>query len=260
MLSPMVRCGRGRSAGSRSRSRAAARRRRGRTLRLPTRMSPLVMSIMRLTIRIVVLPQPDGRLARRSTRRHGQGEPSTRGLSGIALRRLDELQLDGLGVAGRPSDWACVDAQRGPGRERMIQNASSPTHRPRGGLRGVLQRVVQRRQRAPTPGRARWRPASRRTRRSWAAAGRVYAEHGAVRPPRTPSTPERPSLPWPRRTRPSCARRRPPRARQVLARQHAGWPASSSTSIATSPISRGARVQSRGRRGRRPAAAARLEL
>ena len=54
--------GRGRSAGSRSRSRGAARRAGacGPTRRR-RRMSPLVISIMRLTRRIaVVLPQPDG--------------------------------------------------------------------------------------------------------------------------------------------------------------------------------------------------------
>ena len=54
--------GTGRSAGSRSRSRAAARTGlRSRTLLPPIRMSPSVMSIIRLTIRIaVVLPQPEG--------------------------------------------------------------------------------------------------------------------------------------------------------------------------------------------------------
>src|ERR671923_147544 len=42
-------------------SRRSAASSRSRTLRPPTRMSPSVMSIIRLTIRIaVVLPQPDG--------------------------------------------------------------------------------------------------------------------------------------------------------------------------------------------------------
>ena len=54
--------GRGRPAGSRSRSRAAAGPARGRApTRSPIRMSPSVISTVRLTIRIaVVLPQPDG--------------------------------------------------------------------------------------------------------------------------------------------------------------------------------------------------------
>ena len=44
-------------------------------------------------------------------------------------------------------------------------------------------------------------------------AVQVGADDRAVRPPRTPSKPERPSLPWPRRTRPSGARAAPSRVR-----------------------------------------------
>ena len=59
---PRSGAGRGRSAGSRSRSHAAAPPAGApSTLRPSSRMSPSLMSIMRLTIRIaVVLPQPDG--------------------------------------------------------------------------------------------------------------------------------------------------------------------------------------------------------
>ncbi len=69
-------------------------------------MSPLVMSIIRLTIRIaVVLPQPDGPTSTQiSTGRDGQRE-LVHGIAvgaGVALRRRVELQLNSLAVAGRP--------------------------------------------------------------------------------------------------------------------------------------------------------------
>ena len=54
----------------------------------------------------------------------------------------------------------------------------------------------------PARDRARWRSASRRTRRSSAAADRAGRCRSRC-PRRTPSSPSRPLLPWPRSTRPS---------------------------------------------------------
>ena len=64
------------------------------------------MSIIRLTIRIaVVLPQPDGptstQISPAGTVRERLVDGGGVG-AGIDLRRLDELQLDGFAVAGRP--------------------------------------------------------------------------------------------------------------------------------------------------------------
>ena len=69
-------------------------------------MSPLVMSIIRLTIRIaVVLPQPDGptstQISPAGTVRLSAVDGRVVG-AGVDLRRLGELQLDRFAVAGRP--------------------------------------------------------------------------------------------------------------------------------------------------------------
>ena len=144
--------GTGRSAGSRSRCRAAGRpASRSLTLRPPSRMSPEVMSIIRLTIRIaVVLPQPDGPTSTQiSPGRDGQAERVDGGLSrrrGSAWspRRTPARPLRGSRTAPR-TGRSVSESRGGPGEG---SGGCYPVTRSRrtagGGVRGVLERVVER--------------------------------------------------------------------------------------------------------------------
>ena len=97
---------------------------------------------------------------------------------------------------------------------RIAGFRSEPGGAPRGRVGGVLERVVERRE-------LRRRPVQRRGGQPVGEPGvlgqqravEVGADDRAVRPPRTPSKPERPSLPWPFRTRPSGRSPAPSRVR-----------------------------------------------
>ena len=83
-------------------SRRSSAGRRSFTLLPSSRMSPVVMSIMRLTIRMaVVLPQPDGPTSTQISPAGTSSESeSTAGSSwpGIPLGRLPELEGRGSGA------------------------------------------------------------------------------------------------------------------------------------------------------------------
>ena len=209
------------------------------------------MSIMRLTIRMaVVLPQPDGptrtQISPAGTSRRERVDRGLARRRGSAWSRRGTRARPPAGArtAPRTGRWSVWSQRRslGGGRERAYRAGyHRPAARRARRVRGVLERVVERRQR-PRAGPARWRSASRRTRRSWAAAGR--ADRCRSRAPRaTPSKPDAPVLPWPRSTRPSgCSPAPEVRAPAVVL--EAGEDAravepGSSTSIATLPISRG---------------------
>src|SRR3954469_15409199 len=131
-----------------SRRRAAGAR--SRTDLPPSRMSPSVMSIMRLTIRMaVVLPHPDGPTrAAMSPSGAPRETASTAGSVAPAYRLVAARNSRGsAGVADDPSDWAVSDAVtedpwagEGASLSASTQTGRSASLR----VRRVLQRVVER--------------------------------------------------------------------------------------------------------------------
>ena len=212
---------------------------RSLTLRPPSRMSPEVMSIIRLTIRIaVVLPQPDGPTSTQiSPAGTFERQAVDRGLGAarIALRHIAKLQWLRGGTLWLVPHGAILPARGGH---------SYPGGPPRLGVGGVLERVVERRELAR----------DRSARRMSQSANQAFlGSSGPCRyvpmtpSRRTPSAPEAPVLPWPLSTRPSgCSPAprcvwpawfsKPARTRRAGG---ASSPSSSSTSIATLPIRRG---------------------
>ena len=208
--------GTGRSAGSRSRSPGAAAPGRVSVTLLPSsRMSPSVMSIIRLTIRIaVVLPQPDGPRARRS---RPQGPRSSgrrwraRAARGSAWRRGRTQPWRRLPPTSRttaPLDGRCVRRTRetatgrGTGAGGRIYRLRSGTGgAARGRVGRVLEPVVERRQRSVEAERRLHEPVREPGVLRQQRAVEVGPDDGAVA--RRPRTPRAPSFPWPRSTRPS---------------------------------------------------------
>ena len=230
----------------------------------PSRMSPSVMSIMRLTIRIaVVLPQPDGPTSTQISPAGTSSESSStaaRSRARIALGHVAELERGGLlRLATAPRDWAVVEfmlaaaswprvgrpyrftrRRRGaPACAASSSASSSGASSRRGRARGdqpVGEPGVLRQQRAVQVGADDRVRAAAHALEAVAPVVAVALEHAAERLLARPEV----------------------RAPAVVleAGEHAarGPPSSRSTSIATLPISRGpsARGPSRGRRGRRP--------
>ena len=129
------------------------------------------------------------------------------------------------------------------------------------GVRGDLERVVERRQRSRPRSPAPSPPASPRTPCSSAAAGRACRSRSRcrARPPRTPSVPSEPLFPLPRSTRPSGSTPAPRYVRPAWFSKPASRAGPRRAGRARSRCCRAAagrpRAACRGRRGRRPAAA-----
>ena len=196
--------GTGRSAGSRSRSRGAARRAARAHRHAAERMSPLVISIMRLTRRMaVVLPQPDGPdedadLAGRDLEAQVLDRRLVRPLVGLG----DVAELEGrrlrvrrrpLGLGGGGVFTEEVPGGGSDGSERCRAGypvaGQTPAAAARVGVRGVLERVVERRQRLVEPERRGDQPVGEPRVLGQQRAVEVGADH--VCRARTPSKPER---------------------------------------------------------------------